>query len=506
MLTEGATTAPRASGLLLPISSLPSPYGIGDLGEAAYRFADFLAGSRQRYWQILPLNPTSTAHDNSPYMSTSAFATNPLFLSPDLMVRDGLLEKSDLSGIPRYSVSGVDYAAVEQVRERLFDRAYTTFTEEEKLPAAFDAFCFGNAAWLDDYALFTALHRKFSGRPWYEWPEEFRTRSPDALRDTREELARDTGRERFLQYLFDLQWQELRRYCAGKAVRIIGDMPIYVDYDSADVWAHPDLFRLDSSGKPCAVAGVPPDYFSRTGQLWKNPLYEWERHRATGFSWWLERLGRALSMTELVRIDHFRGLQAYWEVPAGAETAEGGRWVPAPGREFLSAVRARFPAMPVIAEDLGIITRDVRELMREYNLPGMRVLLFAFTSEPAENPNAPHNIPRDVLLYTGTHDNAPVQGWFSREATDADRLRVDEYLGRMADPDSLAETLVRLAMISPAEVTIFPVQDILGLGYEARMNTPGTPAGNWRWRLSDDMLTEEVGRRLGTMTRVTGRA
>lgn len=495
----------RASGLLLHVSSLPSPYGIGDLGEPAYRFADFLAGSRQRYWQVLPLNPTSTAHDNSPYMSTSAFAANPLFLSPGLMVRDGFLAASDLFDRPQFPAPEVDYAAVELFKERLFDRAYTTFLAAGE-DTACTAFCRENAGWLDDYALFTALHKKFSGLPWYDWPEEFCARSPDAMRHVREELARETGRERFLQYLFHVQWQELRRYCTGRGIRIIGDMPIYVDYDSADVWAHPELFRLDTSRKPIAVAGVPPDYFSKTGQLWKNPLYDWERHRSTAFSWWLARLERALSMTDLVRIDHFRGLLAYWEVPADAETAEGGRWVPAPGREFLAAVKARFPAMPVVAEDLGIITPDVRELMREFNLPGMRVLIFAFTGDPAGNPNAPHNIPRDILLYTGTHDNAPVRGWFTQEATDADRRRVAAYLGLSVHAGTLAETLVRLAMISPAETTIFPVQDILNLGYEARMNTPGTPSGNWRWRLDGGMLTDEIRRQLAVMTEVSGRA
>jgi 4-alpha-glucanotransferase len=320
-----------------------------------------------------------------------------------------------------------------------------------------------------------------------------------------EMLAPAIAREQFVQYVLSTQWDGLWAYCRKLGLQIIGDLPIYVDHDSADVWCNRELFRLDGTGRPVVVAGVPPDYFSTTGQLWQNPLYDWEVHERSGFVWWLARLERALRQTDLVRIDHFRGLAAYWEVAAGAPDATGGRWVPAPGTALLEAAKARFPQMPFIAEDLGIITPDVRDLMHRFGLPGMRVLLFAFTDELQENPHAPHNVPEDVFLYTGTHDNPPVRGWYEACATDADRERVRAYLGRHADGRTLPETLIRLAMISQARSVIIPVQDLIGLGIEARTNTPGRPEGNWRWRLNEEMLTQDVSDCLAGMTRVCNR-
>lgn len=495
----------RASGLLLHISSLPSPFGIGDTGPTAYRFADFLAGAHQRYWQILPLNPTSTGHDNSPYKSTSAFALNPLFISPELLVSGGLCEERDLDGAPSFPEGTVDYPAVERFKEALFDTAVTRFRAGRGDHDAYAAFCRKNEWWLSGFALFTSLHRRYQDRPWNQWPDDMRLREPDAILSAQEDLAQACEREQILQFLVQVQWDALHAYCMQRGIRIIGDMPIYVDYDSADVWMNPGLFRLDGDKNPVAVAGVPPDYFSRTGQLWNNPLYDWEAHRADNFSWWLMRLERSLALTDLVRIDHFRGLVAYWEVPAGAKDASNGRWVRAPATEFLSSVKARFPAMPVIAEDLGIITPDVRGIMKQFCLPGMRVLLFTFTEDPANNPNAPHAIPEDVVLYTGTHDNAPSRGWYETGATEAERQRVREYLGDDASGESLPSLLIRLAMISPATTTIIPVQDLLGLGIGARMNTPGTPEGNWRWRLSGTGMGDAIRDRLATMTHVYGR-
>jgi 4-alpha-glucanotransferase len=496
----------RGSGLLLHITSLPSRFGIGDLGPAAYVFADFLADTRQKYWQVLPLNPTSMGHDNSPYKSTSANACNTLLISPELLVTAGLLDEKDISGAPKFPEKTVDFPAVERFKATLFTRVFENFTTGKGDPAGYGIFCRDNAWWLSDFALFTALHRNYGDRPWNAWPDEIRCRHPDAIHAAQLELARDTEQVQFLQYIFHTQWQALHRYCTQKGIRIIGDMPIYVDYDSVDVWVHPELFCLDNDLEPVVVAGVPPDYFSRTGQLWRNPLYDWDAHKTTGFSWWLRRLGRALEYTDVVRIDHFRGLVAYWEVPAGAGNAINGRWVPAPAMEFLSSVKARFPAMPVIAEDLGIITPDVREIMAQFGLPGMRVLLFTFTDDLNGNPNAPHNIPKNVLLYTGTHDNAPVRGWYEQESTEPDRERVKQYLGPRVDARELAEKLVLLAMISGADTAIFPVQDILCLGMEARMNTPGSEKGNWRWRLADGTLTCEVADRLRTLTTVCNRA
>jgi 4-alpha-glucanotransferase len=496
----------RGSGLLLPLASLPSLFGIGDMGPSAYRFADFLADNLQKYWQILPLNMTSSCHDNSPYNSVSAFAANTLLISPELLVSAGLLGKSDLAGAPEFPVDQVDYSAVEKFKDRLFSLAFEQFRRGKGDQVGFATFCKGNASWLTDFALFVALHRKYDDKSWNLWPEEIRNRQPETLVQLQEELRSAIEKEQFLQFMFQSQWQALHGYCTRRGVRIIGDMPIYVDYDSADVWMHPELFRLDALLNPVVVAGVPPDYFSSTGQLWQNPLYDWDTHKKSGFAWWLQRLERTLSCTDLVRIDHFRGLVAYWEVPAGAENAIRGRWVPAPGEEFLSAVKIRFPHMPVIAEDLGIITPDVRELMQKFDLPGMRVLQFTFTDDDLpQNPNAPHNIPSHVLLYTGTHDNAPVRGWYENEATDEDRKRVAQYIGPQVSSGILPEILIRLAMISVAETTILPVQDLLGLGMDARLNTPGTKKGNWRWRLSDGSLNLDMADRLRTMTRVYNR-
>jgi 4-alpha-glucanotransferase len=492
----------RGSGLLLHITSLPSRFGIGDIGPSAYRFVDFLADNLQKYWQILPLNPTSSIHDNSPYNSISAFAWSPLLISPDLLVKEGLLTNQDLEPLPVFTPGFVDYSVVEMYKGELFSRAYRRFLEGNGDHAGYTTFCNDNAWWLSGFALFVALHKKFEEQPWNLWPTEIRNCEPDALEQVRDELAPHIDREQFLQFVFHTQWQALHQYCMKRGVRIIGDMPIFVDYDSADVWMNPELFRLDGSKKPVVVAGVPPDYFSKTGQLWGNPLYDWDAHRRTGFAWWLRRLERTLVYTDLVRIDHFRGLVAYWEVPAEAETAIAGRWVPAPGKEFLDAVKARFPSMPIIAEDLGIITPDVRDLMKQFDLSGMRVLLFTFTDDLQENPNAPHNIPSHVILYTGTHDNAPVRGWYEEEATEEGRKRVADYLGPEVSARDLPDRLIRLAMISGAETTIFPVQDLLGLGMDARLNTPGTRHGNWRWRLSDNLITPDVADRLRLMTRV----
>jgi 4-alpha-glucanotransferase len=496
---------PRGSGLLLHISSLPSAFGIGDLGPAAYRFVDFLAASRQRYWQILPLNPTTPEYDHSPYHSISAFAGNPDLISPDLMVRDGFLPESALYPIPDFSEDSVSYDIVLSYKNRLLSTAYLQFRESKNQSPGFDTFCLNNSWWLDDYALFVALNRHFGGMIWSEWPVDIRHRNPEGLAGVKEELCDKVTEEQFRQYLFDLQWQALHSYCREKGISVIGDLPIYVDYDGVDVWTHPELFQLDEELHRVAVSGVPPDYFSRTGQLWNNPLYRWEEHTRTGFAWWMNRMKRNLSLVDHVRIDHFRGLVAYWEVPAGAETAMWGRWVSAPADEFMATLNEHFPCSCYIAEDLGVITTDVHAIIKRFNLTGMRVLIFAFTDEPAKNPHAPHNLHRDCILYTGTHDNAPVRGWFETEATPEDRDRVIRYLGWDVSSTLLPCVLVRLAMMSVADTVIFPVQDILGLGAEARMNIPGTHKGNWRWRVLESQLAPEVGKNLCKLTEIYGR-
>jgi 4-alpha-glucanotransferase len=496
----------RGSGILLHVTSLPSPYGIGDLGPSAYRFVDFLCKSEQKYWQILPLNPTSPAYDNSPYMSSSAFAGNTNLISPELLVRDGFLEKNDCNRVPEFPQDRVDYPEVILYKRILFSRAYEHRGEEIQKARDYLDFCREHSWWLEDYAVFQALARYFREENWNTWPDTAKFRRDRALAEIKNGLREEIEKEKFLQFIFSRQWTALHRYCSGKGIRIIGDIPIYVNYDSADVWTRPDLFQLDDQYKPAVVAGVPPDYFSKTGQLWNNPLYRWDIHERTGFSWWISRFRHNFSLFDQVRIDHFRGLVAYWEVPAGANDATRGTWVRAPAEQFLETMKRTSPGFPVIAEDLGVITPDVHEIMKKFGLPGMRVLQFAFTDELPDNPHAPHNLSKELILYTGTHDNAPVRGWFEHYATDEDKCRLHQYFGREYPATELPEVFVRLAMMSVAGTVIIPIQDLLGLGGESRMNTPGTDEGNWTWRVTEDQMTEDDVGHLRNLTRVFGRA
>lgn len=497
----------RASGILLHISSLPSPFGIGDMGPWAYKFADFLCETKQNYWQILPLNPTESVHHHSPYHSTSAFASNPLLLSLELMMDNGLIAKKELDSSLKFPDAQVDYAAVEAYKERLFDRAYETFkTNRKNRQYQYEAFCSQNADWLQDFALFMALKAHFRGKTWSEWPHELRDREPGALQSMTNELAEHIERIKFLQYLFHEQWVRLRRYCNEKGIQIIGDIPIYVQYDSADLWVNPQLFKLDDARRPSVVAGVPPDYFSETGQLWGNPIYRWDALRKTGFSWWIQRVKRNLDMFDVVRIDHFRGLIAYWEVPATENTAMNGKWIEVPAQDFFNALFRKLPYARLIAEDLGVITPDVREVMNHFEFPGMKLLLFAFGPDLPTNPYAPHNLVKNCIVYTGTHDNNTTRGWFTNEAPVEDKERLSRYLGRKISEKDVHWELVRLAMMSVADTAIFPMQDILGLGGEARMNRPAKTEGNWLWRLSPQYLTDSVRKRLVEATQLYGRA
>jgi 4-alpha-glucanotransferase len=495
----------RGSGILLPVTSLFSGYGIGDLGPSACQFVDFLSDAKQRYWQILPLNPTSPAHDNSPYHSISTFAFNTNLISPEGLVKDDFLQKPDISGVPEFPHGTVDFDAVIRFKEKLFSLAYERFRQDQTGRGRYDEFCRNNSWWLEDFALFASLHRHYKGILWSTWPDAIKYRDPAALDVMRQTLQKNIEREKFLQYIFFWQWQALRDYCIKKGIRLIGDIPIYVSYDSADVWTHPELFRLDDNLLPLVMAGVPPDYFSKTGQLWNNPLYCWEEHERSGFSWWIQRIGHTLSVVDYARIDHFRGLVAYWEVPSGANDAMHGKWVPAPGEKLLTLLKKRGIDLPLIAEDLGIITPDVSDLIDRFDLPGMRVLLFAFTSDPSGSPHAPHNLKKNCILYTGTHDNAPVHGWLESEATTAEKHRLFRYIGQEISADQLPAVLIRLAMMSVADTVIFPMQDILGLGAKSRMNRPGTDAGNWRWRMEQDQLCPPVTETLGDMTEIYGR-
>ncbi len=493
----------RGSGILLHITALPSPYGIGDLGTEAYRFADRLRELGQQYWQVLPLNPTETFCGNSPYSSPSAFAGNPLLISPEILARDGFLDREDTDfSLPQ---GRVDYEKAVDVKTRLLEKACAVFRTRRPARAGFEAFCRKHAAWLDDHALFTALSRRFKNKGLGEWPEPVHRRVPEELESWRRELADEIEQEQFNQYMFFTQWEALKAHANKQGVQIVGDAPIYVSGSSADVWAHPGIFKLDKNLRQTASAGVPPDYFSKTGQLWGNPVYNWAALRKTKFAWWIGRLQHAFSLFDRVRIDHFRGFAGYWEVPPAEKTAVNGRWVAAPGRELFETLRRKRPDLPVIAEDLGVITPDVRKLIRHFQFPGIRVLLFAFNGDSAENPYIPHNLDRHCVLYTGTHDNNTARGWFEQDATPDEKRALSGYLGKTVTAGTVAEDLVRLAMMSVADVAMLPLQDVLGLGQEARMNFPSTARGNWEWRAAPGYLENPGLALLADMTRAYSR-
>jgi len=496
----------RGSGILLHITSLPSPFGLGDLGPGAYNFVDFLDRAQQSFWQILPLSPTDIAHGNSPYHSSSAFAGNPWLISPELLEKDGWIDLHDFGPLPDFPKDRTDYSRAIALKTSFFDRVCQLFKSDQAQKDEFALFCGHHGHWLNDYALFTALKSHFAGKVWNEWPPEFRDRQPEALRWAERDLAETVNKVKLLQFLFFRQWFSLKTYCNEKGIQIIGDLPIYVTFDSADVWRHPDLFKLGPDKKPEVLAGVPPDYFSRTGQLWGNPVYRWDVLQERKFDWWLQRIKHKLALYDLVRIDHFRGLVAYWEVPASEETAINGKWQEAPTAELFKAIYRRFPFAPLIAEDLGTITPDVREIMRQFNLPGMKVLLFAFDPTMPENPYAPHHHVPECFLYTGTHDNNTVRGWFEQEADPETKARLFSYLGREVGLEEVHWEFIRLAMMSVAKAVILPIQDLLGLGEEARMNLPGRKDGNWTWRLTPESLTPGLADRLLNLTKIYGRA
>lgn len=496
----------RGSGILLHITSLPSPYGIGDLGPGAYRFADFLAQSRQRFWQVLPLNPTDQAFGNSPYSSNSAFAGNALLISPQLLLEEGLIDKKDVGSVPSFPQKSVDYPSAIRYKEQFLNRTYEHMRRSHKDFAAYEQFVSENAHWLESYSLFMVIKRHSQGKVWSEWERELKERNPEHLRRIREQFPDELEKEKFLQYLFWKQWRSLRRYCNEKGIHLIGDMPIYVNYDSAGVWAHPETFRLDQDGRPTFVAGVPPDYFSKTGQLWGNPVYRWDVLRETGYGWWIRRVAHNLALFDVLRVDHFRGFVAFWEVPATEQTAVNGHWVQAPAEDFFTVLTRSLSNLSIIAEDLGTITPDVKEIMKRFGFPGMRVLLFAFGEDLPTHPYLPHNYVPNCVVYTGTHDNNTVKGWFESEAGPSEKQRLFRYLGREVSAENVHSELIRLAMESIANTVVFPMQDVLGLGEEARMNRPASRAGNWEWRLLPEQLTPALAGSLSDRTVTCGRA
>ena len=488
----------RSGGILIHPSSLPGPYGIGDLGPEAYDFIDWLAEAGCRLWQILPLG--HTGYGDSPYQCFSAFAGNPYLISPDLLVREGLLTDDEAAqGRQATSGSDVDFSTVIPWKMEILARAFARFQETDplKLREEFGAFRAQNADWLDDYALFMALKEEHGGGSWADWPEAIRKRDEAALASARESLSGRILEYSFYQMLFFRQWNALQAHVHEKGIKLIGDIPIFVAADSSDVWAHPDLFYLDEERRPTVVAGVPPDYFSPTGQRWGNPLYRWEAHKSTGYAWWLSRFRAILQSVDIVRLDHFRGFAGYWEIPAAHPTAEVGRWVPGPGSDFLEAVRNNLQGiygsdtLPVIAEDLGLITTDVIELREYFHLPGMRILQFGF-SDP-KNPFLPHMYRSDCVAYTGTHDNDTARGWLETASKEEVQFAL-HYLHTTRR--SFAWDLVRAIWSSVAEFAIAPMQDILDLGTGARMNFPSRLGGNWKWRVDQDRLTPALARRI----------
>jgi 4-alpha-glucanotransferase len=486
----------RSAGILLHPTSLPSLCGIGDLGPAAYAWVDALARARQRWWQILPLGPTG--YGDSPYSVFSAFAGNPNLISPQLLARDDLLSPGEFAA--QWPADRVEYGPIIAYKAGLTAQAWDHFQAGRGagLRPEFEEFCAQETAWLDDFALFMALKEAHGGLSWHDWPEELVQREPGALQQAREDLAEEMELHRFRQFLFYRQWRALKQYAQQHNVCLIGDLPIFVADDSADVWVNPELFLLDQQRRPVLVSGVPPDYFSQTGQLWGNPLYNWPAHQRSGYAWWTARLRAALRQVDRIRLDHFRGFEAYWEVPAGQTTAEKGRWVKGPGADFFRVLRDKLGSLPLIAEDLGVITPEVRQLRMQFDLPGMRILQFAFGGAP-ERRFLPHRHERNTVVYTGTHDNDTTQGWYQR--LNADELRFFRRYAPSTDQE-VSWDLIRLAWMSVADYAIAPLQDVLSLGGEARMNHPGRPSGNWRWRFRAEMLTEELLNRLAELTEV----
>jgi len=488
----------RKSGVLLHPTSLPGPGGIGCLGSEARRFVDFLRKAGQSLWQVLPLGPT--AYGNSPYMCYSAFAGNPLLIDLERIAAEGDLGRESLRD--DFPADAVDYPGIEAYKTDALRKAARAFLDGPVSPGKqeFWHFC-DTTPWLHDFALFMALKGHFQGKRWCDWPREIAGRDPAALEKVSQVVGQRIGEEKYVQWQFFRQWRELRGYANRQGVSIFGDIPIFVAYDSADVWANPGLFLLDGKGSPTVVAGVPPDYFSKTGQLWGNPLYDWEEMARQGYAWWIERVRACLDLCDLVRIDHFRGFAACWEVPAGEKTAVRGNWVAGPGEALFSALEGALGKLPLVAEDLGVITPDVEALRDRFSLPGMRILQFAFASGP-DNPYLPHNHMRNSVVYTGTHDNDTTAGWFA-SLSQREKKRVLTYLD--SDGEDIVRDMIRAALSSVADTAVVPLQDVLGLPGETRMNRPGSSSGNWAWRYRKGALTAGIARNLREMTELFGR-
>lgn len=497
----------RSAGILLPVTSLPSEYGIGDFGPEAFKFADFLHDAGQKIWQVLPMTTIDPGCGNSPYSPTSAFAGNHLLVSPDNLVKDGLLTPDELKkAAAKYDFTKdserVDYESARDFKNEILAAACKRMMKGNA--SDFRTFVAGTE-WLEDFALFSVIKQVQGGAAWYEWPDDLKHRDKESLRKFKAEYSDEITRQEFAQYIFFRQVRELHSYLNELGIEIVGDMPLYVTMDCADVWQNPGQFDLDEELNPVTVAGVPPDYFSATGQLWGNPCYNWKAMEADGFTWWTKRLRNLLAMFDRIRIDHFRGLVAYWAVPYGEETAKNGEWVDVPYEKFFAALKENFPGMPFWAENLGIITPDVEQVRRDYGLPGMLVLHFAF-GNPADNPYAPHNHTRDSVVYTGTHDNNTSRGWFENDAAEDEIRNFASYIGRdVMDGYIFASEVTRLAVSSVADTAVIPMQDYLRLGADARINVPSTPSGNWSWRMRADAIPDGLADRIRAACKLYGR-
>ena len=493
----------RSSGILFHPTSLPGKYGIGTLGKEAYAFIDFLKKSRQKLWQIFPLGPTG--YGDSPYQSFSSFAGNPYLIDFDLLIEAHLLSEEDLRDVffgdnEEY----IDYGAIYNQKYSLLRKAYENFksSDNHEMRENLEHFKRENASWLNDYSLYISLKNHFNGLPWNEWAHDIKNREHGAMEHYKNELADDIEYHNFIQFLFFKQWGDVKRYANENGIKIIGDIPIFVAADSSDAWANPEIFLFDEERKPVKVAGVPPDYFSATGQLWGNPLYNWQKLKETNYSWWVERVRANLSTCDIIRIDHFRGFEAYWAVPYGDDTAINGQWEPGPGIDLFNAIKSQLGELPIIAEDLGLMTQGVIDLREATGFPGMKILGFAFDSGE-ENDYLPHTYTKNCVVYTGTHDNDTLIGWFQK-AKEEDRQFARDYLNSRSD-DEIHWNAIRGAWSSVANMAISPVQDFLGLGSEARINTPGVAAGNWQWRLRHGVLTDELAERIAKLTKVYSR-
>jgi len=497
----------RGAGILLAITSLPSAYGVGDLGEGAREFADLLSAGKQKYWQVLPLNPISVTNGYSPYSSISGMAGNTLLISPDELVRDGLLSITDVNAYQQQQTSRADYATAEQIKDKFFDIAFQHFLskEYEQADEAFNRFCDGESYWLDDFARFSVLKDQHAGQAWYQWPALYRNRDAATLQIFEESNRKAIKKVKWLQYIFFQQWSALKQYCNSRGVQLFGDLPFYVSYDSADVWANRELFSLDAAGEITGVAGVPPDYFSEDGQLWGMPVFNWEQLKVTGYAWWIQRLKKNMELFDVLRLDHFRAFDEYWEIEAGATSAKNGKWVAGPGADFFAAVHEAMGSLPFVAEDLGDKMTTVFEFRDKLGLPGMKILLFTFDGDVGKSIYAPHNYITNCICYTGTHDNNTAVGWYRQDADERTKKNLDAYTGMTVDETNVHKVLTRLAYASIAQTVIVPMQDILGLDEQERMNKPSTVVNNWEWRLLPEEVTNDIATQLAAWADLYGR-